>query len=148
MIDSLTLYDRLAKEMADSPNQYELLGDIDMDLAIVMNRPDGSAFRLMLGFAGINCEKVAEVEAGDEANADCWLVGDLEHFQAMFDNITANGQATGEWTLNTLTLMDERILLRASDPMGWDMFHRFNQTLQEFFDGASSVLSSATSEES
>ncbi len=147
MIDDLALYDRLAKVMAENPNQYELLGDIDMDLAVVMNRPDGSSFRMLLGFAGINCERVAEIEAGEEASADCWLVGDIEHFQAMFDNITANGKATGEWTLNTVTLMDEKILLKASDPMGWDMFHRFNQTLQEFFDAASSVLTSASSDE-
>jgi hypothetical protein len=33
----------------------------------------------------------------------------------MFDHIAEHGQATGEWTLNTLTIMGERIKLQAAD---------------------------------
>jgi hypothetical protein len=137
-IDELTLFDRLAAAMNADPDRYEHLGDIDLDLALLMRRPDGDAFRVLLGFRGIACETVTEIDEGAESSADCWLEGDLDDWTAMFADIEANGHATGEWTLNTLTLMGERLRLQATDPMGWDKFHRFNQTLQEFFDAAGS----------
>ncbi len=147
-VDDVELFDRLAVEMNGDPVHYELLGDIDMDLALVMRRGDQEPFRLLLGFSGITCETVAKINEGDEAGADCWLEGDLEDWEALFAQIVAEGQATGEWTLNTLTIMGQRLQLHASDPMGWDKFHRFNQTLQEFFDAAAGVLTKEGSDAS
>lgn len=140
-VDDIALFDRLAAEMNANADRYELLGDLDLDLALVMRRYGGEPFRAILGFRGIQCETVATIESGDEAGADCWLEGDLGDWEAMFANIVTNGQATGEWTLNSLTIMGERLALRAGDPVGWDKFHRFNQTLQDFFDAAGAVLS-------
>ena len=57
----------------------------------------------------------------------------------MFDNVRANGGATGSQTLNSLTLLGDRIALHGDDPMGVDRFHRFNQSVQEFFDGAAAL---------
>lgn len=139
-VDGIALFDRLAAAMNATPERYEGLGDVNVDLALVMRRSDTAPFRLLLGFRGIRCETVAELAEGEERTADCWLEGDLEHWQAMFADIVANGGAKGEWTLNTLTIFGERLQLHAGDPMGWDKFHRFNQTLQEFFDGAAGVL--------
>ncbi len=147
-VDDVGLFDRLAAEMNADPVHYELLGDIDMDLAIVMRRGDQDPFMLLLTFGGITCETVATINEGDEAGADCWLEGNLEDWEALFAHIVAEGQAKGEWTLNTLTIMGERLQLRASDPMGWDKFHRFNQTLQEFFDAAAGVLTKEASDAS
>ncbi len=147
MIDSLALYDRLAGLMDDRANTYELLGDINMDLALIF-RGDSGDSRILLGFEGIQCLRVADFAEGEEKNADCWLEGDLSSWQEMFDDILANGQATGEWTLNALTMFGEKVRLGASDPMGWDKFHRFNQTLQEFFDASSEVLSEEVSDAS
>lgn len=145
-VDDLALFDRLAGAMNAEPERYEHLGDLDLDLAVVMRRPSGNAFRAQLGFRGIQCETVAAIEAGDEAAADCWLEGDLADWEAMFADITTNGQAKGPWTLNTLTIMGERLQLRATDPMGWDKFHRFNQTLQEFFDAVGRISSQEVSD--
>ena len=135
-VDSLDLFDDLASAMAANPERYERLGDVDLELALVMRRPGGDAFRARLSFHGITCDGVAAIDAGDEVQADCWLDGAVEDWQAMFDNIAANGHAVDQWTLNTLTLFGDRIALRASDPMGEDRFHRFNQTLQEFVDAS------------
>lgn len=152
-VDDLALFDRLAAAMNASPDRYEHLGDIEMDLALLMRRSGGEGgsgggdFRVLLGFRGIGCETVAGLDQGAEAGADCWLEGQLPDWEAMFADIEANGQATGEWTLNTLTLMGERLHLKAADPMGWDKFHRFNQTLQEFFDAAGSLSSQSRSTE-
>ena len=142
-IDSLAFFDDLAAAMAADPERYERLGDIDLELAIVMRRPHGDHFRVRLSFSGVTCDGVAEIEAGDEAKADCWLEGDLEAWQAMFASIAVNGRARESWTLNTLTLFGDRIALHAADPMGEDRFHRFNQTLQDFVDAFAQLVASA-----
>ena len=71
-VDDLDLFDRLAAEMNANPSHYELLGDLDLDLVLVMRRADKEPFRVMLGFQGITCETVAVAEEGQEAAADCW----------------------------------------------------------------------------
>ena len=138
-IDTLAFFDELAAAMAAEPEKYERLGDIDLELAIVMRRPNGDHFRVRLSFHGITCDGVVHVDPGEEVIADCWLEGSLEDWQAMFDNIFEHGHAVDQWTLNTLTLFGDHITLHASDPMGEDRFHRFNQTLQEFVDAAARV---------
>ncbi len=75
--------------------------------------------------------------------ADFRLEGPLQAWQDMFDDIAANGRATGFHTINSLALMGDRISCRGDDPMGLDKFSRFNQTLQEFFDGAHHLVVSA-----
>lgn len=143
-IDRLEFFDQLAGLMNEDTSRYELLGDLDLDLALVMRRSD-DAFRVQLGFRGIECETVAAIDEGAESAAECWLEGDVEHWQAMFDNIARNGKAVGGWTLNTLTIIGDKILLKATDPMGWDKFHRFNQTLQDFVDAGAAILNAEAS---
>lgn len=135
-IDSIAFFDGLASAMAADPERYERLGDVEIDLAIVMRMSDGDHFRVLLSFGGITCDSVSEIDQGAEVAAHCWLEGDIEDWRAMFDNILEHGHAVEQWTLNTLTLFGDRISLHATDPMGEDRFHRFNQTLQEFFDAA------------
>lgn len=138
-VDRVELFDALAAAMGADPERYERLGDIELDLVIRMRREDEADFLVRLGFHGITCDQVAPVEPGAQRAADCWLDGDLAEWEAMFENIASHGHAVDEWTLNTLTLFGERIYLHATDPMGEDRFHRFNQTLQEFFDAAARI---------
>ena len=140
-INEVAFFDHLAGVMNANPERYELLGDANMDMALVMRGENGDTFRVMLGFRDVGCATVAPLEEGGETASDCWLEGDLAEWQAMFADIAAHGRAEGEWTLNTLTIMGERLVLHADDPMGWDKFHRFNQSLQEFFDAAGPILS-------
>ena len=142
-IDTLAFWDALAEAMAADPERYERLGDVDLELSIVMRRANGDHFRALLSFHGITCDSVIGLEAGDEANCDCWLDGDLEDWQTMFATIVEHGRAIDQWTLNTLTLFGDRITLHATDPMGEDRFHRFNQTLQEFVDAAAPIRATA-----
>jgi hypothetical protein len=135
-VDTIAFFDSLATAMAAEPERYERLGDIDLELGLVMRRPAGDHFRVQLSFHGISCDGVRAVERGEESAADCWLEGDLEDWQSMFAAIAEHGHAVDQWTLNTLTLFGDRIHLHAADPMGADKFHRFNQTLQDFVDAA------------
>jgi hypothetical protein len=110
-----------------------------MAVGVVMRRDDG-AFGLLVEFEGIECAGVAEADPPTlTRRADFSLVGDLGAWETMFADIRANGRATGLQTINSLALLGDRIRCEGSDPMGIDKFSRFNQTLQEFLDGAATV---------
>jgi hypothetical protein len=135
-VDDLRFFEPLAIEMNDHPERYEVLGDLDLVLGVVITRRDGDAFRARLTFEGIRCADVSEMAPGDEATTDCWLEGTVDAWTEMAADIGRNGRATGRQTLNSLTMVGDAIRLRGADVMGVDKFSRFNQSLQEFFDGA------------
>ena len=135
-VDTVAFFEGLAAEMNAQPERYEVLGDCDLVLGLVMARADGEPFRLQVTFEGVSCLDVSPMEAGDETLCDCWLEGPLTAWAAMVDDIATNGQTTDHHTLNSLTLLGDEIVLRSSDVMGIDKFSQFNQSLQEFFDRA------------
>lgn len=137
-IDDVRFFEALAAEMNANPDRYRLYGEADMDAVVVMARPEGD-FRVRLHFEELACTDVTEVDAEESLLSDFRLVGDLEAWTAMFDDIRTNGSAAGLWTINSLALLGDRIVVAGDDPMGTDKFSRFNQTLQEFLDGAARV---------
>jgi hypothetical protein len=138
-VDTLPFFDALAEEMNTHPERFELLGAADMVVEVVMTRrPDGD-FRVRLAFEGLGCSGVTELEEDGVPDSDFRLVGPLAAWRAMFEDIAANGRATGLHTINSLALLGNEIACVGDDPMGLDKFSRFNQSLQEFFDGARQV---------
>lgn len=134
-VDDVRFFEPLALEMNAHPERYEVLGDLDLVLGVVITRPAGEAFRARLTFEGIRCTDVSNMGPGDEATTDCWLEGTVDAWTEMVTDIRRNGRATGRQTLNSLTMVGDAIQLRGVDVMGVDKFSRFNQSLQEFFDG-------------
>lgn len=137
-VDSLAFFDALASEMNAHPERYEVLGAADMVAEVVMSRPEGD-FRVRLAFEGLGCSGVTEVEGDRSPPCDFRLVGPVGAWQEMFEDIARNGRATGRWTINSLALLGDAIACVGDDPMGLDKFSRFNQSLQEFLDGARQV---------
>jgi hypothetical protein len=137
-VDSIAFFDALAAEMNAHSERYELLGAADMVAEVVMTRPEGD-FRVRLTFEGLGCSGVTEVESDGAPECDFRLVGPMTAWRSMFEDIAANGRATGLWTINSLALLGNEIACVGDDPMGLDKFSRFNQSLQEFFDGARQV---------
>jgi len=129
-IDTTAFFEALATEMNAQTERYRLYGEADMDPVLVMRRPDGD-FRVRLHFAELTCSDVTEVDEAEAHLSDFRLEGDL-------------GSAAGLWTINSLALMGDKIVVAGSDPMGTDKFSRFNQTLQEFLDGAARLDRAAT----
>ena len=138
-IDSVEFFAALATEMNAHPERFQILGDADMVAAIVMT--GDTPFAARLTFEELRCDDVAAVDPAEVHLGEFSLVGPLDAWQAMFDDILANGRATGLQTINSLALLGNDICLVGDDPMGSDKFSRFNQTLQEFFDGAARVAS-------
>lgn len=137
-VDTIAFFDALAVEMNTHPEHFEPLGPADMVIEVVMTRPEGD-FRVRCAFEGLGCSAVAEIEGEGAPEADFRLVGPLEAWRDMFEDIAVNGRATGLYTINSLALLGDRVACIGEDPMGLDKFSRFNQSLQEFLDGACRV---------
>lgn len=141
-IDTESFFTGLADEMNAHPERFRILGDADMVAALLMRRAEGD-FAVRIRFEGLRCEGVDEVEPGEAHLADFYLDGPFAAWQAMFDDIVEHGSASGRQTINSLALLGTDIRLRGDDPMGVDKFSRFNQTLQEYLDGAARIAVAA-----
>jgi hypothetical protein len=135
-------FEGLADEMNAHPEKFKVLGEADMVGSLVMRSPDGD-FAVRICFRDLGCEGIAEVDATEAAVADFYLDGPMEAWRAMFDDIAEHGAASGRQTINSLALLGDDIRLRGDDPMGVDKFSRFNQTLQEYLDGAARIAVTA-----
>ena len=92
----------------------------------------------VLTFDGYSSKSVEEVD-DPEAVADFVLEAKFGAWKEMIENITANGGADLNHTLNYLTLPGDPIKCVAADQLKDDAFSRFISTFQEFFDGAQHV---------
>lgn len=138
-VDTEQFFRLLADKMNAHPERFHVLGDCDMVGALAMRRDDGTAFVVRITFEGLSCRDVSTCHLDGALLADYWLDGPLDAWTEMFDDIVRHGAATGRLTINSLTLIGDRIRLRGNDPMGVDKFSRFNQTLQEYLDGAAHI---------
>ena len=88
--------------------------------------------------------EVSEVSLGtdeDKSKADFFLDMPIEQWCDMVRNIAANGHADLGYTLNTIDLNMLDGLSRSihGDQYREDLFFRYNQTIQFFFDASSRV---------
>ena len=134
-VDSAEFFEGLRREMNEHPERFGPLGEAELTCGVRMLSPGGDAC-FVIELEGIGCARADAVAPDALLGADFVLEGPVEAFAEMFADIAAHGRATGRWTLNSLALLGDRIVLAGTDPMGLDTFSRFNQTLQEFFDGA------------
>jgi hypothetical protein len=138
--DTIEFFKALQAEMNAAPDRFRIIGDADTAFAVVM-RDGNRTFAVRVRFEELACPEVGPAAPGGDV--DFTLVGPLHAWRAMFDDIVANGRATGLHTINSLVLLGDDVHLVGDDPMGLDKFSRFNQTLQEFFDGAARVVARA-----
>lgn len=96
-------------------------------------------FKLVM--EGLECSSAAEITEDDLEELDFYLDMEPEEWETMIENIKENDGADLDWTLNTLDLdRDERIAKSATgDQYREDLFFRYNQTLQFFFDASARI---------
>ena len=95
----------------------------------------------VLTFEGFECAGARQASLGDLDEVDFYLDMEILEWQAMIENIHQNGHAGLGYTLNTLDLdRDERLATSVhGDQYREDLFFRYNQTLQYFFDASSRI---------
>lgn len=131
-------FSALAAAAEQDPDALRSLGFADIKLGLrISGTPQGDkVFGLRLQNYDVTSD--GEVDPA-EWNADCILEGPAEVWDEMITNIVEHGAADLAHTLNALSLAEEPMRVVADDPMGRDLFFRYNQTLQEVFDCAAKV---------
>ncbi|MEW6299246.1 MAG: hypothetical protein AB1671_16150 [Thermodesulfobacteriota bacterium] len=135
---SLAFFQALQTLMRQDEARFRRLGFIDTTFGIHIVTPD-HAWQYLLAFEVFECRDVREVPAFDLTAVDFVLKGDLAAWADMLENIRQHGGADVTHSLNTLTHFGERLTLVYDDPDNRDKFFRFQESIQEFFDLASSL---------
>ena len=95
----------------------------------------------LLVFEGFECSSASEIAEPDLEETDFYLDMPMEDWADMLENIRENGEADLDHSLNTMDLdsLDGLAHSYTGDQYRQDMFFRYNQTFQYFFDQSSRV---------
>jgi hypothetical protein len=125
---SVTWFDEAGKLLNDS-DSFQRLGTCDAEMGV---RSADKFFQLTFeAFEFTGSKEVTESVAED---LDFTLIQEPGAWRAMLENIKENGLAEHEFTLNSLDLRSEAEFAIGKDYHRRDLFYRFNQTFQEYFD--------------
>ena len=122
--------------------------------SVVLEDPEWRAFGMMdcamgvnvgestikIVFDGYEIPEIADISSDpSSSDLDFTLVMPPERWREMLENIQSNGHADLHHTLNTIDLESPEELAKGEDYTRRDLFYRFNQTLQDFFDASSKI---------
>ena len=98
-------------------------------------------FWYFIEFEGLECGQVRQCTEQDLESTDFILEMPLATWQAMLKDVQANGKASSNLTLNSIDLEFEDGIARSpvDDQYRQDLFYRYNQNFQDFFDASSLV---------
>ena len=138
---SLEWFQELARLMNDNEVPYRRLGYADVNWAIDMqpSEPDQPAHLFVFEFEEYGCKSVASCEPDSEPDVAFTMRATLGTWEEMVRNIQENQGPDLHHTLNYLTLPDDPIYIDAPDFLSRDVFARYGQTFQLFFNGAIQV---------
>jgi len=140
---SIEFFAELRERVNADPDRFRRLGTVDMTLVVKIDYSDMSECYEVV-FSGYRCVSVRKLpSAASIARGSIVVSGPYAAWREMVDNILANGQADLEHSLNTLTLLDTPMRVDADNQLDTDLFYRYQQNLQEFFDGAGQSTRSA-----
>ncbi len=135
-------FEALARQMIEKSNEFRGFGPVDCTMVVRVNEAEGTQL-FELVFEAYAVKSIRSLESLDAARPDHFVIeAPLEVWREMLDNIRANGAPDLEHTLNFLTFPDDPMLVSGPDQLQIDAFYRYNESLQRFFNGASSIATS------
>ena len=134
---SVEWFEAVNRRAAEDKKKFRLLGYVDADVGIKIDSNGAGSTAFLLKFRDYGVESVEE--AKDLQKADFSVEGSLEAWTEMVRNIQQNGEADLNHTLNRLTMAGVPLKLQAPDQLKADIFYRFNQSFQAYFNEAAVV---------
>jgi hypothetical protein len=134
---SVEWFEAVSERTDEDREKFRVLGYVDADVGIKIDGNGTGVKSYLLRFRDYGVESVAEARSLDEA--DFTLEGSLDAWTEMVSNITQNGEADIDHSLNRLTMAGTPLRVVANDQLKADIFSRFNQSFQAFFNEASTV---------
>ncbi|MGH7815319.1 MAG: hypothetical protein ACREQI_15105 [Candidatus Binataceae bacterium] len=123
-----------------NPERLRRLGTVDLVLTVKIDFP-GRSQLFEITFNGYRCSGVREIPALSAVAPPEAIVleGPYQAWREMIENIQAHGAADLRHTLNTLAIYDTPMRVTAGSQLDADLFSRYVQNLQEFFDNAAKI---------
>ena len=117
------------RRLVNGDAEYRRLGTVDASMGVKA----GDAI-FIVTFAAFECQAVRAGTEYDLITVDFFLEMAPDAWRAMLDNIRQNGGASAGQTLVSLDMMNEISNNATGDQLRADLFFRYNQSLQRFFD--------------
>jgi hypothetical protein len=147
---SEAFFQALAVAMKGAHDRFRGLGFFDCTIGIRVLPDDADAGRervgpvegerlFVLAFEVFECTLAEEVPSFAPFRVDFVLEGKTSAWREMIENIRQNGGADVAHSINTLTHFGEQLTLRYDDPDGHDKLYRFAESVQQFFDLATTL---------
>lgn len=97
--------------------------------------------RYLIEFAGLTCAQVRQSSDAELEESDFIIEMPVASWTAMVRDVQKNGKASSSQTLNSLDLSLEEGIARSpvDDQYKQDLFYRYNQNFQDFFNASSRV---------
>ncbi|MCX8072068.1 MAG: hypothetical protein N3C12_06415 [Candidatus Binatia bacterium] len=137
---SLSWFQELARLARVHRSRFEHLGYADCvaEFCVTDGRP--SPFAVQVTFEEFDVTDVRIPSVSDHYRADFRVEGDLATWQRMLESIARNhGRPDLDQTLNHLTHMGTPMRVTSTDPLRRDLYFRYAQTLQEFFNLSAAI---------
>ena len=115
--------------MVNEDAGYRQFGTVDAEMGV---KVADSVF--IITFEAFQCRSVRAGTEYDLINVDFFIEMEPDAWRAMLENIKANGGAEAGQTLVSLDLLHEISTNAVGDQLRADLFFRYNQSLQHFFD--------------
>ena len=125
---SLGWFEALQKLVNDDP-AYRQIGTVDAAMGV---KVADEVF--VVTFEAFECRSVRAGNEYDLINVDFFIEMEPNAWRTMLENIKANGAAEAGQTLVSLDMLHEISTNATGDQLRADMFFRYNQSLQHFFD--------------
>ena len=124
------------RSIVNNDEGYRRIGTCDALVGVKI--PDLQKYYVLI-FEAFELADVREVNETEVDNADFWFEMPYPRWKEMLQNIKENGKADLHHTLNTIDLEDPEGFARSRDGYKRDVFYRFNQSFQYFFDASAKI---------
>jgi hypothetical protein len=129
----------LAAQMRDDPVPFKELGAMDCTMVVQVDNAGQSEF-FEVSFKSYAVDSIRRLDNIDDADpAHFRITAPLDVWREMIGNIEHNGEPDLKHTLNFLTFPDDPMVVDGPDQLQTDAFYRYNQSLQQFFNGAAGL---------
>ena len=125
---SLAWFEELRRLVNDDP-AYRQIGTVDASMGLKVGEEV-----FVVAFEAFECSSVRAGNEYDLINVDFFIEMESDAWKAMLENIRAHGGAEAGQTLVSLDMLNEISNNATGDQLRADMFFRYNQSLQHFFD--------------
>lgn len=137
---SLHWFEEVAARVNAHRSRFEHLGYADCVAEFSVPDAPGGPFVVQVTFEEFSVTDVRCPSASESHRADFRVEGPLAAWRAMIESIARNhGRPDLEQTLNYLTHMGVPLQLLSTDPVRRDLYFRYAQTLQEFFNESAAL---------